>query len=95
MEISFERRHLDRREAEQEAGILLLPALYPSTMNDQGLKPNIPLHPKHLERTVFEDLVLSQCQLKPRSLFNKVLKIRSFSSNVTFLLWMFGTEGQV
>jgi len=79
-------------EAEQEAGILQLPALYPSTMNDQGLKPNIPLHPRRLERTAFEHLVLSPCQLKPRSLFNKMLTIFSFSINVMF--FCYGYLGQ-
>lgn len=40
---------------------------HPSTMNDQGLK-HIPWHPRHLERTVFEDLLSAQHQLKLRSL---------------------------
>lgn len=97
VEILFERRRLveERQCKRQRCYCCWRSQDHPSKMNDQGLKSNISLLPKRLERTVFEDLILSCCQLKPRSLFHKALQILSFSSNGLFLLWMLGTEGQV
>lgn len=65
MEALLERRHLTEGRAEGQAATAA--SSHPSTMNDQGLKC-IPWHPRHLERTVFEDLLLAHHQLKLRYL---------------------------
>lgn len=68
MAILLERRHpVEERQGRRQG-------THAGAMNDQGLKPSIPLHPKHLERAVFEDLLLSHCQLNPRRLFNQMLQ---------------------
>lgn len=65
VETLLERRHLVGGRAEGQAATAA--SSHPSTMNDQGLKC-IPWHPRHLERTAFEDLVLAPHQLKLRYL---------------------------
>lgn len=67
VETLLARRHLVEGRGRAEGQAATAASSHPSTMNDQGLK-HIPRHPRHLERTVFEDLLSAQHQLKLRSL---------------------------
>lgn len=58
VETLLERRHLVEGRGRAGGQAATATSSHPSTMNDQGLK-HIPRHPKHLERTVFEYLLLA------------------------------------
>lgn len=63
----LERRHLAEGRGRAEGQAATAGSSQPSTINDQGLKC-IPWHPRHLERTVFEGILLGHHQLKLRCL---------------------------
>lgn len=67
METLLDRRHLVEGRGRAEGQAATAGSSHPSTINDQGLK-GIPWHPRHLERTVFEGMLLAHHQLKLRRL---------------------------